>query len=80
MNAVGMADGSVVPTTWANKAATAVAESGEGREPLKGRLHTVVDAPASESGFASFVATCEARQVTASRTSDRLTQWRSRMS
>jgi len=79
MNADGITDGFVIPSTQANKAATAVAESGEEREPPKGISPTIVFAPDFEPDHAGLSAIGAGRQVRASLTLDRLTQWRSRM-
>ncbi len=81
MNADGMADEAVVPSTRVNKAATAVAESAEERDLTEGKYCRIgVDASDSEPEQVSIGASREITTGSVTVCRDRLTQRRSRMS
>ena len=63
MHADGKSHGSIVPTKWANKAGTPVAESAEERESPKGNDVMVALVPDTESDFASTITAKHLRHV-----------------
>ncbi|TWT73996.1 hypothetical protein CA85_08800 [Allorhodopirellula solitaria] len=81
MNADRKSDGSVVPSTRVNKAATAVAESVEERDLTEGKYCRIgVDAPDSVPDQVSIRASREITTGSDTMCRDRLTRRRSRMS